>query len=47
MAKVTWTDVSDMRERYDAGEDSQRALAKEFGLCKTTVAAIVNRRLWK
>lgn len=46
-AKITETQVREIRARYRAGGISQQKLATEFGLNQTIVSAIVLRKLWK
>jgi hypothetical protein len=38
--------VRDIRRRYAAGGYTTRSLAAELGLGKSTVEAIINRRIW-
>jgi len=46
LAKVTEAQVVEIRERYAAGDISQRALAAEYGVSKTIVGDIVLGRTW-
>ncbi len=46
-AKLTASAVSELRERYALGEASQRALAVEYGVNKSTIAAALNGRTWQ
>lgn len=45
-AKLTATQVTEIRRRYAAGEQ-QRPLAREFGITQGTVTKIVRRAIWK
>lgn len=47
MAKVTNIIVQEIRDRYVPRKYSARELAKEYGLSKTTVLDIINRKIWK
>lgn len=44
-AKLTTSQVREIRNRQGAGE-SQRSLAKEYGVGQQTISRIVNRRRW-
>jgi len=48
-ATLTEADVREIRRRYKfrAGPDGGAGLAKEFGVGKTMISAIVNRQRWK
>lgn len=45
-AKLSATAVREMRERYGAGKNSQQALAREYGVDRSTVRDIVRRKRW-
>jgi len=45
-AKLTAQAVSEIRRRYAGGGASQRLLAKEFGVHRNTIFAIVHKKLW-
>jgi DNA-binding XRE family transcriptional regulator len=45
-AKLTWAQVREIRRRYVAGSTSQRKLAAEFGVARTTIGAVVSGRTW-
>lgn len=45
-AKLTETDIKNIRERHANGEASQRALSREYGVCKSTIMRIVRRVKW-
>lgn len=44
--RLTDAEVVEIRRRYAAGE-TQRALGLEFGVVRTTVSRIVNRKAWE
>ena len=46
-AKLTESQVREIRNLYGAGGATFSAIAKKFGISKTNVSAIVKRRLWK
>ena len=46
MAKVTDDIVRELRRAYAAGEASQPALARRFGLRQSSVWAILHRKTW-
>lgn len=46
-AKLTWSIVQTIRERYAAGGITQRALGAEYGVHHAHVSAIVSGRFWK
>ncbi len=46
-SKATETMVRDIRTRYAAGGISQRVLAAEYGLDRSTVGQIIKRKTWK
>lgn len=41
-AKLTPSQASDIRHRYAKGKDTQRALAKEYGVNRRTIERLVN-----
>lgn len=45
-AKLTETQVLEIRSRYANGGVSQQALADEYGVHQTIVSAIVRRKVW-
>lgn len=45
-AKLTESDVRDIRRRYATGE-SQQSLAQRFGVNAANISMIVNRKTWK
>ncbi|ATN94422.1 HNH homing endonuclease 3 [Bacillus phage BSP10] len=45
-AKLTAEKVSKIREMYRTGEYSQRELGKRFNVSKTTIANIINNKIW-
>jgi DNA-binding MarR family transcriptional regulator len=46
-AKLTEADVLRVREIYAKGYRSLGEIARQFGVSKSTVAGICNRRTWK
>jgi hypothetical protein len=46
-AKLTEDQVRAIRRRYAAGDVTQTALAREYGIRQATVSAIVLNRVWK
>lgn len=46
-AKLTEIEVLEIRRLYATGKYSQRQLGKIFGVSKTTIKEIVNRKKWK
>lgn len=46
-SKLTSVDVLDIREKYKPYKYTSPMLAKEYGVAKQTIDAIVGRRLWK
>lgn len=44
-SRLKETDVRDIRSR--AGKVSRRLLANEYGVCRTHIDGIINRRTWK
>lgn len=45
-SKLKCSDVLLIRELYSIGGRSQRSLGNEFGVSKTTIRDIVNRKIW-
>lgn len=45
-AKLNEGAVMEIRSRYATGACGQRQLARDFDVCKTTIAGIVNRKIW-
>jgi DNA-binding transcriptional LysR family regulator len=45
-AKLTRSQVLEIRALYDAGATSQRALASRYGVCKTQIGNIVTAKNW-
>jgi hypothetical protein len=45
-AQLTADQVHDIRRRYAMHEASQAMLAREYGVCRQHIGAIVNRRFW-
>ena len=46
-AKLTATQVVAVRQRYDAGENTQQQLAAEFGVSQRVISLIVRRESYK
>lgn len=46
-AKLTWEQVREIREKYKSGKYSQRELAREYKVGKTSIAYIINNKAWK
>lgn len=46
-AKLTPSQVSEIRAKYARGEISQRRLAIEYGIGKGTISAILTRKSWQ
>lgn len=45
-AELTADQVRDIRTRYAARAASQTALAREYGVCRQHIGAIISRRFW-
>jgi len=45
-SKLTWPDVREIRQRYVAGGETQRGLAIEYGVGKTTIARVLRNQTW-
>jgi len=46
-SKLTEESVREIRTRYAEGGISQRSLAREFGVVKSTIASVVRQKNWK
>ncbi|MFA4834850.1 MAG: HNH endonuclease signature motif containing protein [Dehalococcoidia bacterium] len=46
-SKLTWKKVNKIRKLYKTVYITQRQLAEQFGICKTTVKNILNMSTWK
>ena len=46
-AKLTATDVNEIRARYAAGGISQPRLAREYGVSCGSIANIIHNRTWR
>lgn len=46
-AKLTATQVIDIRQRYDSGRAKQVPLAREFGVTQRVISLIVRRETYK
>lgn len=47
LAKLTVNAVREIRERYATGSTSQRKLAKEYGVERTTIRHVLNGKTWR
>lgn len=47
LAKLTEPQVREIRERYANGEGTYLALAREYGIAKKNIGAIVRRETWR
>lgn len=47
MARLSEDDVRAIRARYDTGQSSQYALARDYGITRSGIKHIVQRRNWK
>jgi hypothetical protein len=45
-AKLTVPDVRAIRTRFAAGDASQHALAREYGVSVATICRLINRHIW-
>lgn len=45
-AKLTETQVQEIRTRYAAGSILMRELAAEYGVTKKTISVIISRKMW-
>jgi hypothetical protein len=46
LAKLTWAEVRQIRQRYEPGRTSQRALAAEFGVAQSQIGSILHGKTW-
>lgn len=46
MAKLTWDDVKKIRKMFHNKTNSNRSIAREFGVSHSTIADIVKNRTW-
>jgi hypothetical protein len=46
-ARLLTDQVIEIRRAYDAGEGSQRALARKHGCAQATIGRVLNRDTWK
>jgi len=46
-AKLTADQVREIRRRWDAGEDTQCGMAREFGVYQNAIREIVMRNVWR
>lgn len=46
-AKLTEEQVIEIRERHAAGDISQSALGREYGVCQSTIARIIYHKAWR
>jgi hypothetical protein len=46
LAKLTWSDVREIRRRYALGAVSQHQLALEFSISQSAIGSVVNGRTW-
>lgn len=44
--KLTEQQVRDIREKYEKGNTTHRKLADEYGVSKSTISDIINRKNW-
>lgn len=47
VARLTWTQVDEIRSRYAQGGITQKALGKEFGVHEETIGSIIRHDTWK
>lgn len=47
MSKLTEYDVQQIRTRFAAEHIFQKTLAAEYGVARSLISRIINRRLWK
>lgn len=47
LAKLTWHEVDEIRERFAGSDITYVALAKEYGMCRTSIAAIIKHEIWR
>ena len=46
-AKLTWDQVEEIRQRYQAGTVTQAALSREYGVTDVMISCIVNGKNWR
>jgi hypothetical protein len=46
-SKLTEQQVLEIRELYSNGKYSSRQLAKEYGMNKSSISSVINRKTWK
>lgn len=46
MTRLTEDDVLELRRRYADGGVTQKELAKEFGVDKSSISLIIRRKKW-
>lgn len=46
LTTITEADVLDIRDRYFRHRHTQKEIAADYDLCRTTISDIVNRRTW-
>jgi HNH endonuclease len=46
-AKLTWTQVNEIRARYATGEVGYTALAREYGVHNSTIGGIITQKYWR
>ena len=45
-AKLTWEQVTEIRQRHAAGEGGYGTLAREYGIARSAIADIIKNRHW-
>lgn len=45
-AKLTWTEVKEIREAYKTGKYFQRVLGEKYGVDQTQISNIINNKNW-
>lgn len=46
-SKLTKRKVRDIRKKYKSGNIYQKDLAKQYGVCATTISQVITRKTWK
>lgn len=46
LAKLTWADVRQIRERYATNRTSQYVLAEEFGVAQSQISSVIRGKTW-
>ena len=46
-AKLTWSNVKEIRERYSRGTATLRSLAKEYGVSEPVIHDVIKNTIWK